>query len=291
MICTLCPRKCNIKRSENKGFCGVTDKIKIARAALHFWEEPCISGENGSGTVFFCGCNLKCVFCQNREISRGDNGKEISVSELSDIFISLQNQNANNINLVTPTHYSDSILKSIDIARKKGLKIPIVYNSGGYDSISQLKKLNKKIDIYLPDFKYWDNIYSKKYSNCGNYRETAINAISKMVSQVGKPEFNENGIMTKGVIVRHLALPYLEEDSKKIIEYLYKTYDDDIYISIMNQYTPPKDIKYEELKYPVSNQQYNEIIDFALKLGIKNAYIQEGGTVSESFIPDFLSFS
>lgn len=291
MICNLCPRKCNIKRAETKGFCGVKDKIKIARAALHFWEEPCLSGKNGSGTVFFCGCNLKCVFCQNREISRFDAGKEVSISELSDIFISLQNENANNINLVTPTHYSDLISKAIDTSKEKGLKIPVVYNSGGYDSVSQLKELNKKIDIYLPDFKYWDNTYGEKYSNCEDYKETAIKAVSEMVLQVGKPQFNEKGIMTKGVIVRHLVLPYLEEDSKKILKYLYKTYKNDIYISIMNQYTPPKDIKFDELKYPVNNQQYNEIVDFALNLGIENAYIQEGGTASESFIPDFSSFS
>lgn len=290
MICSLCPRGCNIDRTKSYGFCGVKDKIKIARAALHFWEEPCLSGKNGSGTVFFSGCNLKCVFCQNREISRSDSGKDVSVPELSDIFLSLQKKNANNINLVTPTHYTDLIAQAIDIAKEKGLKIPIVYNSGGYDSVFQLKNLDKKIDIYLPDFKYWDNIYAKKYSNCENYKETVIKAISEMVLQVGTPQFNEKGIMTKGVIVRHLALPYLEEDSKKILKYLYDTYKDDIYISIMNQYTPPKDIKYEELKYPVNNQQYDEIVDFALSLGIKNAFIQEGGTVSESFIPDFSSF-
>ena len=289
MNCNLCPRKCNINRSEKIGFCGVTDKIKIARAALHFWEEPCISGENGSGTVFFCGCNLKCVFCQNREISRGSSGKEITIFELCDIFLRLEKEKANNINLVTPTHYIDSIAKAIDYAKDKGLNVPILYNSGGYDSVAALKMLDKKIDIYLPDFKYWDNSYAKKYSNCSDYSDIAIKAIDEMVKQVGKPEFNEKGIMTKGVIVRHLSLPYLEEDSKKIIEYLYKTYGDDIYISIMNQYTPPADIKPEEIKYPVSNQQYNEIVDFALDLGVTNAFIQEDGTVSESFIPDFSS--
>lgn len=287
MNCNLCPRKCDIIRSEKIGFCGVKDKIKIARSALHFWEEPCISGEEGSGTVFFCGCNLKCVYCQNREISRGDKGREVSISELAEIFLDLEAQNANNINLVSPTHYTDSILQCVDIAKKDGLKIPIVYNSGGYDSVSQLKSLEGKVDIYLPDFKYWDNAYAKKYSRCDNYRETAINAISEMVRQVGKPVFNEKGIMTKGVIVRHLALPHLEEDSKKIIEYLYKTYGDDIYISIMNQYTPPQNIEFSELMYPVSNQQYEEILDFSENLGIKNAFIQEGGTVSESFIPEF----
>lgn len=290
MKCNLCPRKCNIERNENLGFCGVLSDIKIARSDLHFWEEPCISGENGSGTVFFCGCNLKCVFCQNNKISRGNLGKYISINELSDIFIELQNKNAHNINLVTPTHYIDKIAAAIDLAKEKGLKIPIVYNCGGYEDALQLKKLENKIDIYMPDFKYWDNSYGKKYSNCDNYRETAICSISEMVRQIGKPQFDDNGIMKKGVIVRHLALPYLEEDSKKILKYLFDTYKNDIYISIMNQYTPPKNIKYEELKYPVSNQQYNEIVDYALSIGIQNAYIQDVGTVSESFIPDFNAY-
>lgn len=263
------------------------NKIKIARAALHYWEEPCISGENGSGTVFFCGCNLKCVYCQNKKISRENGGKEISVSELSEIFLKLQSENANNINLVTPTHFSDLISQAISEAKEKGLHIPVIYNCGGFESVLQLKAISEKIDIYLPDFKYWDDFYAKKYSKCENYRKTAINALEEMIKQVGSPQFNKNGIITKGVIVRHLALPYLEEDSKKVIEYLYKTYGDDIYISIMNQYTPPKNIEFEELLYPVSNQQYNEIIDFAEALGVKNAFIQENGTVSEDFIPDF----
>lgn len=287
MKCNLCPRGCNADRNEKIGFCGVNAEIKIARAALHFWEEPCISGSDGSGTVFFCGCNLKCVFCQNRKISRGDGGRTVSIEELSNIFLELQAKKANNINLVTPSHYSNLISKAIEASRKNGLKIPIVYNSGGYDSVSQLRALNKKINIYLPDFKYWDNSYAVKYSSCPNYRETAEKAICEMVRQVGKPKFDQRGIMTRGVIVRHLALPYLEEDSKKIIEYLYKTYGDDIYISIMNQYTPPKSVSFDELRYPVRECQYNEIVDFADKLGVTNAFIQEKDAASESFIPDF----
>lgn len=274
-------------RNEKIGFCGVNAEIKIARAALHFWEEPCISGSDGSGTVFFCGCNLKCVFCQNRKISRGDGGRTVSVEELSNIFLELQAKKSNNINLVTPSHYSNSILKAIEASRKNGLKIPVVYNSGGYDSVSQLRTLDKKINIYLPDFKYWDDSYGVKYSHCPNYRETAKKAIDEMVRQAGKPKFDQRGIMTSGVIVRHLALPYLEEDSKKIIEYLYKTYGDDIYISIMNQYTPPKSISLDELRYPVREWQYNEIVDFADNLGVTNAFIQEKDAASESFIPDF----
>ena len=287
MKCNICPRKCNVDRSTEKGFCKSEDKIKIARASLHYWEEPCISGENGSGTVFFCGCNLGCVFCQNKKISRGENGKYVTCDELSDIFLKLEAENANNINLVTPTHFTPHIIPAIEKSRKNGLTIPFVYNCGGCESTETLKSLKDKIQIYLPDFKYWDNAYSKKYSYFENYRDTAINAIEEMVKQAGTPKINKNGIMKRGVIVRHLVLPYLEEDSKKIIEYLYKTYKNDIFIRIMSQYTPPKSIKYEELKYPVRDYQYNEIVDFALSLGIKNAYIQDGESVGESFIPDF----
>lgn len=287
MNCNICPRKCNTERKEGKGFCNSSDKMKIARADLHFWEEPCISGKEGSGTVFFCGCNLKCVFCQNIKISRGDMGKYVSEDELCDIFFMLKEKGANNINLVTPTHFTDNIIISIDKAKKKGLSIPILYNTSGYEDIESLKKLENKIDIYLPDFKYWDNLYAKKYSNCNNYREIAIKAIDEMVRQVGKPQFDERGIIKKGVIIRHLALPYLEEDSKKILKYIYDTYKDDVYISIMSQYTPPKNIEFEELKYPIRDYQYREIVEYAEKIGIKNAYIQDGESVGESFIPEF----
>lgn len=287
MKCNICPRKCNVDRNINYGYCKSSNKIKIARAALHYWEEPCISGKNGSGTVFFCGCNLGCVFCQNKKISRGENGWYVSEKELTDIFFDLEKQNANNINLVTPTHFTPHIIPSIEKAKEKGIKIPFVYNCGGIESVETLKTLKNKIQIYLPDFKYWDNNYGKKYSNFENYKDTAIKAIEEMVKQVGKPEFYENGIMKKGVVVRHLALPYLEEDSKKIIEYLYKTYKDDIYISIMSQYTPPKNVPFEELKYPIRDYQYNEIVEYALSLGIKNAYTQDGESVGESFIPEF----
>ncbi len=287
MKCNICPRECNILRSEKTGYCNSFEKIKIARASLHYWEEPCISGNEGSGTVFFCGCNLKCIYCQNIKISRGDLGKYITEDELCDIFFDLKKQGANNINLVTPTHYSDKIIPAIDKALSLDIDIPFLYNTSSYEKKEAIKKLNKKIDIYLPDFKYWDNSYAKKYSNCKDYREYAITAIDEMVKQVGKPQFNKNGIMTKGVIVRHLVLPYLEEDSKKILKYLYEAYKDDVYISIMNQYTPPSHIEFEELKYPVRDYQYNEIVDFAIDLGIKNAFIQSGEAVGESFIPEF----
>ena len=285
--CTLCPRNCRINRYNKKGFCGATNKIKIARAALHYYEEPSISGINGSGTIFFSGCNLQCVFCQNNEISKNNFGKEISITRLSEIMIELQQKKAHNINLVTPTHYIPQIVKAIKKAKKLGLKIPIVYNTSGYEKKESLKLLRGLIDIYLPDFKYYNNEYAKKYSNSLNYLEYAKESLDEMYLQTGPCKFDKKGMLKKGIIVRHLMLPTLKEDTKLILKYLYKTYDDNIYISIMNQYTPPKNIKFNELKSSINKSDYNEVIDYALDLGITNAYCQMDGTVSESFIPTF----
>ena len=288
--CTLCPRRCGTDRESGKiGFCGAGSQIKIARCDLHFWEEPCISGKNGSGTVFFSHCPLKCVYCQNYKISHLGIGKLVSVSELADSFLALAEKGANNINLVTPTHYVPQIIEAVDIAKSKGLTLPIIYNSSGYENTETIKMLAGTVDIYLPDMKYFDDRYAVRYSGAKNYFEIASRAISEMFSQVGKCVFDENGIIKRGVIVRHLMLPHLLFDSKKILDYLFKTYGDDIFISIMNQYTPiktlPKD--YPELNEKVSEKYYNSLIDYALKLGIKNAYIQEGETAKESFIPEF----
>lgn len=286
--CNLCPRNCMINRIKTKGFCGETYDLVVARASLHMWEEPCISGDTGSGTVFFSGCNLKCVYCQNYNISTKNNGKKITVDRLSEIFLELQEKGALNINLVTPTHYVLQIIEALKLAKNKGLTIPIVYNSSGYESVDTLKLLDGLIDIYLPDFKYYDDIYSIKYSKASNYFDIASKSLEEMVRQVGLPEFNENGIMKKGVIVRHLLLPGLLNDSKKILEYLYKTYKDKIYISIMNQYTPlPHVSVYPELDRKVTDEEYNEIINYAIDLGITNGFIQEGETCDVSFIPDF----
>lgn len=286
--CELCPRKCMIDRNKSKGFCGQTNELVVARASLHMWEEPCISGSNGSGTVFFSGCNLKCVYCQNYSISTKNSGKQITIDRLAEIFLELQKKGALNINLVTPTHYVIQIIKALEIAKNKGLHIPIVYNSSGYESVETLKLLDGFIDIYLPDFKYYDDIYSIKYSNAPNYFNIASAAIKEMSRQVGKAKFDDNGIMKKGIIVRHLLLPGLISDSKKILKYLYNTYKDDIYISIMNQYTPlPHVKKYKELNRKVSNEEYEELINYAIDLGITNGFIQEGETCLESFIPDF----
>lgn len=286
--CNLCSRKCNINRYENKGICGATDKIKIARAALHYWEEPCLSGESGSGTIFFSNCSLKCIFCQNKKISTGGFGKEVTEEDLANICLDLEKQGANNINLVTPTHYVPSIIKALKIAKEKNLNIPIVYNTSSYETIETIKMLDEEIDIYLPDLKYYDDECSKNYSNVKDYFKIATENIKEMYNQVGKNVFNKDGMMIKGVIVRVLLLPNHLDDAKKILKYLYDTYKNNIYISIMNQYTPINDVKkYPNLNRKVTEEEYDELINYACDLGVTNAFIQEGETQSDSFIPDF----
>lgn len=286
--CNLCPRNCLIDRTKTLGYCKATDKVKVARSALHYFEEPSISGTNGSGTIFFSNCNLKCCYCQNKEISTDGFGKEISIERLSEMMLELEEKHANNINLVTPTHYVPSIIEAIKIARKKGLSIPIVYNTSGYESVETLKLLDGYIDIYLTDFKYFDNKLGKDLSKCSNYFEVTSKVLEEMYRQIGKNKFNDNDLMTKGIIVRCLVLPTKSDDTKKIINYLYKKYQDNIYLSIMNQYTPVNYIEdYPFLNKTVSEDEYIDIIDYAMDLGIKNAYMQEGGTCSESFIPSF----
>lgn len=288
-VCNLCPRKCNVDRKNGeKGYCGEGSRLKIGRAALHFWEEPSISGERGSGTVFFSGCNLGCVYCQNREISAEHAGRFLTEEELCAIFLDLQKQGAHNINLVTPTHYAPQIADALHLAKRGGLAIPIVYNCGGYESVETLETLQGLIDIYMPDMKYFDEKYALRYSNAPNYFEIAKAAVFEMFRQVGKNEFDENGMMKRGVIVRHMMLPGLLFDSKKIIDYLYKEYGDDIFISIMSQYTPlPWVEKYPEINKKISEEYYSSLIDYAESIGIKNAYIQDGEAASESFIPEF----
>ena len=285
--CMLCPRMCKVNRYKEKGFCGLNNELRIALAKPFFYEEPPISGTNGSGTIFFSGCNLKCCFCQNMEISKFNKGKPVTIKRLAEIMIELQKQRVHNINLVTPTIFVPSIIKAIKKARIMGLNIPIVYNSSGYENVDTIKLLNGYIDVYLPDFKYFDNELAKKYSMANNYVENAKLVIDEMVKQTGPCVFSEDGIIKKGTIVRHLMLPSLTSDTKKILNYLYTIYHDDIYISIMNQYTPNKYVKFEELKSPVKEKDYDEIVDYALDLGINNAFCQVGGTVSESFVPEF----
>lgn len=295
--CTLCPRECKIDRKAgNIGVCGCDDTLMVSRAALHMWEEPCISGDEGSGTVFFSGCPLKCIFCQNSDISGGAAGKKISVERLAEIFIEQQNRGANNINLVTPTHYATQIVKALGLVGQKNLlHIPVVYNTGGYEKVETLKKLEGYVDVYLPDFKYFDANLANKYSKAADYPDVAKAALAEMFRQVGKPQFDDRGIMTKGIIVRHLVLPGNIEDSKKVIKYLYETYGDDIYLSIMSQYTPMKAFEpggklhdtYPELSRKLTANEYDEVVDYAIELGVENAFIQEGDVALESFIPAF----
>lgn len=294
--CNLCPRSCGVSREEGqRGFCGESGVIRAARAALHMWEEPCISGTRGSGTVFFCGCTLRCVYCQNRSIADGEIGKEISTNRLAEIMLEQQERGANNINLVTPTHFVPQIAKAIFAARANGLALPIVYNTSAYEAPETLKMLDGLVDVYLPDMKYFSPVLAAKYSNAPDYPETAKAAIKEMVRQAGTVCFAdgngivEEGIMLRGVIVRHLLLPDGLEDSKAVVRYLYETYGDNIYISIMNQYTPMPGIgdKYPELARKVTDDEYDELVDYAVSLGIENGFIQEGETALESFIPDF----
>lgn len=296
-VCNLCPRKCNVNRSADEkavkeqkaiGYCGQSNTVKIARAALHFYEEPCISGEEGSGAVFFSGCNLGCVYCQNQSISHEGAGKEISLERLSEIFIELMNKGANNINLVTPTHFVPQIIEAVNTARTHGLSIPIVYNTGSYELPESLRLLKDTVHVYLPDFKYWDNDLAKKYSSAFDYRERAIKSLEEMISQQPVQQFDERGIIKKGVIVRHMILPGHTKDSMEIIKYLHKTYGDTIGISLMSQYTPLSHVKsFPELNRKITKREYEKVVDYALNLGITNAYIQEGDTASESFIPEF----
>ncbi len=285
--CMLCPRLCKVNRYQELGFCGCDNNIKASLAKLFFYEEPPISGDNGSGTIFFSGCNLKCSFCQNIEISKYNNGKTITITRLAEIMIELQEKKAHNINLVTPTMYIPQIIKAIKKAKKMGLSIPIIYNSSGYENVDAIKMLNGYIDVYLPDLKYYDDKYAIKYSQAKDYFLNASLVIQEMVRQTGPCKFDKNGIIQSGTIVRHLMLPGLKEDTKEILKYLYNTYKDNIYISIMNQYTPNKYVKDKELQEPLKDTDYNEIIDYAVSLGIKNAFCQVGGTVSESFVPKF----
>ena len=287
--CRLCPRNCGVDRfGGQRGYCRVGAQLLVARAALHMWEEPCISGEEGSGTVFFSGCSLGCKFCQNREISGGKRGKEISVERLADIFLRLQGQGANNINLVTAGHYLPQTAAALRIAKTKGLAIPVVYNSSGYEKRESLKWLEGLVDIYLPDFKYMDGELAKKYSNAQDYPEAAKTALQEMVRQTVSAQFDERGRIRRGVIVRHLLLPGHVSDSKKVVEYLYNTYGNQIYISLMNQYTPMPAMEQDPLlSRKVTAREYGRLVDYALSLGLENGFLQEGETAKESFIPAF----
>lgn len=287
--CTLCPRMCRVDRTAGeKGFCGMGVAVQGARAALHMWEEPCISGKKGSGAIFFSGCTLKCVFCQNWEIAEGKYGKEISSQRLTEIFLELQGKGAANINLVTAGHFVVPVKEALLRAKEQGLAIPVIYNSGGYERVETLRFLEPVVDVWLPDFKYMDGRLAREYSKAEDYPQTAKKALEEMVRQAGECRFDKEGYIQKGVIVRHLILPGHTRDSMEILSYLHKTYGEHIYISVMNQYTPLPQVKdLEPLNRKVTRREYRRVLDFALELGIEQGYFQEGETAKESFIPLF----
>ncbi|MCR5520334.1 MAG: radical SAM protein [Lachnospiraceae bacterium] len=303
--CRLCPRNCGADRSKSAGFCGESSTIRISRAALHMWEEPVVSAERGSGAVFFTGCNLRCIFCQNAAISEGGSGREVTPEELADIFFSLKDQGAHNINLVTPTHFVPEICEAIRIAKDRGFTLPFVYNSSAYESIGTLRMLDGLIDVYLPDFKYMYEKKARNYSNAPDYPEVAKAAITEMFRQVGRPvlikdacSVTESDIIKRGVIVRHLVLPLGVKNACAVIDYLSETYGDSIYISIMNQYTPLFDVPgalrpeqrkrlvpYPELHRKVTKREYGRVIDHCLEIGLTNVFVQEDDASGANFIP------
>lgn len=287
--CTLCPHMCKVNRNKGKiGRCKSSSNVKIALASLHHFEEPCISGKNGSGTVFFSNCNLKCVYCQNYKISQEGLGHEISIEELSNIFLEQQKNGAENINLVTPTMYIPQIIEALKIAKKNGLTLPIIYNSNGYENVETIKLLDGYIDVYLPDLKYYDNDLAKKYSGINNYFDHATKAIQEMYFQVGLPKFDKNGLIKKGIIIRHLVLPNHIDNSKKVLLWLKENMPKNVYVSLMAQYFPTykaKDI--EELNRKLTNEEFEEIKNYLDTLDIHNGYFQELGEHEEEYVPDF----
>ena len=288
--CQLCPRRCKVDRTKSVGFCGAGEKISVALASLHKWEEPCLIGTDGqgAGTIFFSHCNLRCVYCQNHEISQAGCGAEISVERLAQIFLEQQERGAANIELVTPTHYVPQICSALDIAKNSGLNLPVVYNSNAYENIETLALLKNYVDIFLPDLKYIDEKVSCEYSNAPNYFEVATTAIKKMFELVGKARFDERGQMIRGVIVRHLILPNLRRDAIKIIDWLYKNFGDEIFLSLMNQYTPTfRAGEHKKISRRLTTFEYDSVVNHAVDSGIKNCFIQVGKTSDEKFIPKF----
>ena len=284
--CTICPHNCKINRTKNPGRCKSTDKIKIALYSIHNFEEPCISGEKGSGTIFFSNCNMNCVFCQNYEISQLGRGKEITIEELANVMIKQQERNVQNINLVTPTSYALHIVEAIKIARKKGLEIPIVYNTNGYESVETLKLLEGYVDIYLPDLKYYYDDLAKKYSKVDNYFEIATKAIQEMYRQVGTPVLDENGVMKKGLMIRHLILPNEVQNSKKVLKWIKENIDSNVYVSIMAQYFPTYKAKeIPDICRNITKEEYDKVENYLYDLDLENGYIQELGEHEEEYVP------
>ena len=286
--CELCPRRCKIDRTVARGFCGAGEKVRVALVSLHEWEEPCLSGDKGAGTIFFSHCNLKCVFCQNFKISHENFGAEISVERLSEIFLEQQERGAANIELVTPVHYTPQICQALDVAKSSGLKLPVVWNSNGYELPETLELLKNRVDVFLPDLKYFDNKIASAFSGVNDYFEVASAALKKMFQLVGEVEFDSQGKMIRGLLVRHLVLPNFRSDSMQILDWLYKTFGDKIFISVMNQYTPIfHAADFKKIDRKLTSFEYKSVVRHAEELGIKNCYIQVGKSASEKFIPDF----
>lgn len=288
--CELCPRKCGVDRSVSRGYCGMGDQLAAAKSMLHYWEEPCISGERGSGAVFFSGCVLKCAFCQNYDISAEQKGKIISSERLAEIFLELQRKGAHNINLVNPTHFVPQIIAALQTAKERGLSLPIVYNSGGYERVETLRMSDGIVDIYLPDVKYFDNNLAKMLSDAPDYFETAMSAAAEMVRQTGKPQFDANGIMRRGTIVRHLVLPGQYKDSIEIIKRVGKRFGGDIMFSLMSQYTPfgkvKTDKRFEKFNRRITTFEYRKALDAVYEAGL-NGYMQEKSSAKEEYTPEF----
>lgn len=287
--CTLCPNSCKANRLNNEnGICGASKHVRAAKAFLHKWEEPCISGDKGSGTIFFSGCTMKCVYCQNYRISQEMHGKNISTNRLSEVFLELQNMGAHNINLVSPTPYVLHIVEAVALSRKAGLHIPIIYNTNGYETIETIRLLRGTIDIYLPDLKYFFDSTSTKYSSCKNYFSFASKAILEMVAQVGFPEFDENGILMRGVLIRHMLLPGMFEESKEILKWIKGNIGDKVYISLMSQYTPMYKAKeLYDLNKKIEEVEYENLIDYFFEIGLENGFVQENDSSDECYVPDF----
>ena len=287
--CNVCPRNCNVDRANGKiGYCKCNDKVKVALVSTHDFEEPCISKTNGSGTIFFSNCNLNCMFCQNYEISQLGKGREITIDRLAEIFVEQQRRGVNNINLVTPTMYAYQIIEAIKIARNKGLNIPVIYNSNGYESVQTIKDLNGYIDVYLPDFKYYSDEIAIKYSKTPHYKEIASEAIKEMYNQVGPAQFDENGIIKKGVIIRHLILPNHVQNSKNILKWIKENMPQDVYVSVMAQYFPTYKAKEDDLlNRKITIKEYRAVENYLYSLELENGYMQDLGKHEEEYVPEF----
>lgn len=285
--CRLCPRACGADRTRTRGLCGANDRIEAARASLHKWEEPPISGVRGSGTVFFSHCSLGCVYCQNRQISRREAaGQEITIAGLARTFLSLEQQGAHNINLVTGAHYAPHIVEALRLARKEGLSVPVVYNSSGYETIETLQLLDGWIDIYLPDYKYYSSYYADRYSHAADYRETAVTAITEMVRQTDAPQYNADGMLTRGTVIRHLMLPGLGGDTAQVLRDIAVRFGDRVLVSLMRQYTPFGMQDWPELDRTITDAEYAEACALFCELGL-GGFFQQDESISESFIPAF----